>query len=730
MPSLAAPPPRRKKRVHTPTVLQMEAVECGAASLAMVLHYYDCHITLEELRVECGVSRDGSKAANILKAARKYGLIAKGYRKELQALYEVNLPVIIFWQFRHFLVLDGFDARFFYLNDPASGKRRVSHEEFDQNFTGIVLTFSLTPDFKKVKADSNLWINLAQRFVGAKSPFLFILCCGILLVVPEMAIPVFSRIFVDYYLIAGITGWIRPLLGAMVLFALLKMVLLWLREKYLLRIETVLSVSNSAVFLQHLLRLPMVFFFQRMSGDLANRLAMINQVAMLLSRRLMGLALSFFVILVYGGIMFFYDWALAVISLILASLNFILLYYFSRRVKESNMVFLTEISKLSGITMNGIYNIETIKATGAEADFFEKWSGFLTKSKNAFQRMGLQLQILSVLPQLLGALSMAVVLGLGSLAVMNGRMTLGMLVAFLSMMIGMMAPIQEFINLTAEIQFVKGNVTKINDILDYPPQIQVFSPTMEDSFRGLDRGRSRLVGEVEFRHISFGYNHLESPLIRDFNLHLTPGARVALVGASGSGKSTISKLLLGLFKPWEGDILLDGQPINEFGAEVLSHSLTMVDQDIFLFEGTIRENLTLWNPLVPDQDLVRAARDAEIHDVISARRGGYNSPINEGGANFSGGQRQRLEITRALALNPRIVVLDEATSALDPLTEKKIDDNIRRRGCTMLIIAHRLTTIRDCDEIIVLSDGLIVQRGTHNDLIRMEGPYSRLIAME
>jgi NHLM bacteriocin system ABC transporter peptidase/ATP-binding protein len=717
------------KRVRTPTVLQMEAVECGAAALAMILAYYGRIVPLEELRIECGVSRDGSKASNMVKAARKYGLVAKGFRKEPQELQGLTLPMIIFWNFNHFVVLEGIRKGKVYINDPGNGQRVVSEEEFDQSFTGVVLTFEPGPDFTKGGSKPGLLGSLRNRLSGSAAALVYVTLAGLFLVIPGLVIPTFSMVFLDDILVKQMTGWIRPLLLVMTLTALMRLALSWIQAYYLLRLETKLALSSSAKFFRHVLRLPADFFAQRFGGEVGNRVQTNDRVAQLLSGDLANNALSLLQISFFAILMLQYDLILTFIGVASALLNIAALKFVSQRRVNTNQKLLQEQGKLMGTTMNGLQMIETLKATGSESDFFAQWSGYQAKVLNAQQELGLSSQYLSSVPALLTTLNNLAILSVGALRVMNGHLSIGMLVAFQSLMSSFITPVKNLVDLGGKLQETEGDMNRLNDVLQYPWDSQfsreIEGPGGESEQKEPDQ--IRLAGQLELRNITFGYNKLEAPLIEDFCVTLKPGDRVALVGASGSGKSTVAKLVSGLYEPWSGEILLDGRPRHSYPRSLLTNSVAVVDQDIFMFEGSIRENLTMWDDTLDAVCVTEAAKDACIHDDIASRSRGYESTAAEGGANFSGGQRQRLEIARALVGNPNILILDEATSALDANTEKIVDDNVRRRGCTCLIVAHRLSTIRDCDEIIVLERGKVVQRGTHEELIGVEGPYATLI---
>ncbi len=714
--------------VDSPTVLQMEALECGAAALGIVLAHYGRWVPLEQLRADCGVSRDGSKASNMMKAARRYGLVAKGFKTEPGQLRKMHPPLIIHWNFNHFVVLDGFRRGKVRINDPGSGPRTITEEELDQAFTGVVLKLEPGPDFEPVGEPPRLVPALLRRLSGLRAALVFVLLAGLALVMPGLVMPVYSKLFVDQVLLRDYDSWVRPMLVAMGLTAVLTGALTWLQQAYLLRLETKMAVSSSARFFWHVLRMPIDFFAQRMTGDIAGRVAANDRVAQLLSRDLATNALGSFLIVFYAILMFQYDVLLTLVGVFIVSLNVAALRFVSRKRIDANRNLLQEQGKLSGTALAGLKVIEMLKAQGGESDLYTRWAGYQTKVVNIRQRLEQSTQTLEAIPPFLAALTTATILGLGSLRVIDGALTLGSLVAFQALMFAFTQPVQRMVSLGSKLQNVEGDMNRLDDVLRYPADSAlVAAEATDDDWLG-NSGPVKLTGHLELRNVAFGYSRLGPPLIEDFNLLLEPGLRVALVGSSGSGKSTLSALVNGLYQPWSGEILFDGAHRSEIPRSVITASMASVDQSISLFEGTIRENLTLWDSTIPMAQVLAAARDAQIHEDIAARSGGYESEMAENGANWSGGQRQRLEIARALVGNPSLLVLDEATSALDSSTETAIDEALRRRGCTCLIVAHRLSTIRDADEIIVLAQGKVVQRGTHDQLRDEDGLYAQLIS--
>ncbi|HTQ75379.1 MAG TPA: NHLP family bacteriocin export ABC transporter peptidase/permease/ATPase subunit [Burkholderiales bacterium] len=727
----ATPAPKkapRLQRKRTPTILQMEAVECGATALAIVMAYYKRYVPAEELRLACGVSRDGSKASNVVRTARNYGFNAKGIKREPGTLHDVPLPFIVFWNFNHFLVVEGFGPGRVYLNDPASGRRSVTVEEFDHSFTGVVLALEPGPDFKRGGEPPDILVALRSRLVGAHSALTYLFLAGLAMVLPGLVVPVFTKVFIDEVLVQHFENWVRPLLLGMVLTMLLMGALSWVKSYYLARFRTVLGVTTASRFFWHVLRLPIVFYAQRSAGEVAGRVAINERVAGLLAGQVAEAVLNVLMVVFYALLMFFYDWVLTLVGVLTAVGNIAFMRYISRRQVEANQKLAIDSGKLIGASMNGLRLIETLKASGLEGDFFAKWSGYQSKVMNGMQSIGATSLWLGTVPPFLTTLNGVLVIGIGGLRVMDGHLSMGMLVAFQALMAGFTGPINQLVGLGSQIQELQGDMNRLDDVLKYKldPRAggELAAPPPEDM-------PPKLNGSLELRNVTFGYSPLDPPLLKDFSLTLKPGDRVALVGPSGCGKSTISKLVLGLYEIWEGEILFDGRTRDEIPRDVLVNSLALVDQDITLFSGTVRDNLTLWDDSIAEADVIQAAKDAEIHSIIAARPGSYDSRVGEQGGNFSGGQRQRLEIARALATNPSILVLDEATSALDPVTEQHIDANIRARGATCLIVAHRLSAIRDCDEIIVLNRGQVVQRGTHDELKQDKSNlYVRLIQTE
>ena len=719
-----------------PSILQMEATECGAAALSMVLAHYGCWVPLEKMRADCGVSRDGSKALNIIRAAREYGMIGRGYRCQIEKLDELPMPSILFWEFNHFLVLRGVKKDKYYLNDPAAGPRVVGASEFGKSFTGVVLAMQPGPDFQKQEsARPSLFRELMNYIRGNVTSLLFVFLVTLLLVVPGIIAPVFTKIFIDDVLLQNARSWMRPLIIGMVATALISALFTWMQQKTLNRFQQKLSITLSSRFFWHLLRLPTDFFAQRFIGDLNSRVQACDQMAALVSGQLATNAVQLIMVFFYGVVMFFYDvWmTLAVISLNM--INMIMLKVLTKVRDESLQRVEKENRKLAGVSINGVSIIETLKSNGLENEFFSKWAGYHGNMVVAQQRFAIWTSVLNLFPTMTTALTTIFVLGLGSWRITEGDLTIGSVIAFNMLATNFSSPFAGLLAASQSLQAARVSITMINDVMRYERDKRYARETWgaldyKELFQAPGQLSGQLSGRIEVRDVTFGYSVKEEPLIKDLSLTIRPGQRVALVGGSGSGKSTLAKIIVGLLKPWSGRILYDGSPLESFDPAVLANSVAFVDQEVVLFQGSLRDNLSLWDYSMPEYNVTRALRDADIFDEVAKRSTHYDVQVDENGRNFSGGQRQRLEIARALATNPSIVVFDEATAALDPVTEQRIDEHIRRRGCTCIIVAHRLSTVRDADEIIVLEKGSILERGTHDELIAVtDSRYHELVSL-
>jgi NHLM bacteriocin system ABC transporter peptidase/ATP-binding protein len=720
----SAPPPETPVR-RTPTILQLESVECGAAALAMVLAFHGRHVPLEQMRVDCGVSRDGSKASGLLRAARAHGLVARGFRKEPGDLAELPLPAIAFVNFNHFVVVEGTRAGRVFLNDPARGRRSVTSAEFDQAFTGVVLTFEKGPEFKPGGTAPSVLRSLVQYLDGFRASIGGAIAVGLALVLPGLAIPWLLGRFVDEVLVANMDGLATPLLIGLMVAAAGRSLLVAIQARLLMDTFGRAARVSARRFFAQALSLPMPFYAQRSAGEIAARVDLNERVAETISSDLATLALHLFTASFFLILMVRLEPRLAILVVACVSVELLAWRALALRTAEISQELSVQGGKLAGMATGGLANIESIKAGGQETALLRKWLGMQVQYLNASIRSQRAMVWLGEAPTLMGLVASLAVLGYGAMLIIRREgFSVGDLVAFQVLLAGFAAPLQGLFSQTQALQSLRGDLSRLDDVLHHKTEAGVGVDTA-----GAPAG-PRPAGSLEFREVTFGYNRGEPALLENFSASVRPGGRVAVVGASGSGKSTLARLAAGLFVPWSGEVLIDGKPRGEHDRAQLARSLAFVDQDVALFEGTVRENLTLWDE-APAESIERALRDAALDAGILEDRGGLDTPLQEGARNLSGGQRQRLEIARALVRDPAILILDEATSALDPVSEARVEANLRARNVACLVIAHRLSTVRDADEIVVLDRGLVVERGRHEELMQLPGGrYAALVAGE
>ena len=713
-----------KGTVRVPVIMQLEMTECGAASLAMVMAYFGKWLTLERTRQDCGVSRDGSNLKNIMTAAESYGMEAHAYSADLASIKEEGpFPCIIHWGFNHFVVLDGFRGKYAYLNDPARGFVKVPMEEFDKQYTGVMIVLSPGEGFEPSGKRKSVFQFAAQRLKGTGSAVAFVALISVIASLLSMISPGFSRIFLDRILVGESEKFVRGFFIFLSAFVALQITVLWIQTIYMKKIQGKMAAVGNSSYLWKVLHLPMQFFAQRLSGDLADRQTMNANIAGTLVNVLSPLALNFGMMVFYLVVMVRYDFLLTVVGIVSVIINIFMSRYISSKRVNITRVQTRDEGKLSANTVGGIEMIETLKACGAEDGYFERWSGLqasVNAQKVAYARLN---QYLGIVPSLVSGLSGIAVLGLGVYLVLQGKFTVGMVMAFQGLLNSFTAPANSMITAGQTVQEMTAQMERIEDVMNYPDD-PVFSGTKSGDTT------QKLGGRLEMKNVTFGYSRLQEPLLKDFSLTLEPGKKVAFVGPSGCGKSTLTKLISGLYQPWSGEILYDGKPLSEIDHDTFTGSVSVVDQDIVMFDDTISNNVKMWNASIEDFETILAARDACIHEDIMQREEGYQHHLLENGKDFSGGQRQRLEIARALAQEPTILVMDEATSALDAKTEYDVVRRITDRGISCVVVAHRLSTIRDCDEIIVLDHGKVVERGTHEELYDNGGLYSRLVSNE
>ncbi len=715
--------PVTKGAAKVPTIMQLEALECGAACLCMVMAYYGKWVPLEQARKDCGVSRDGSKAKNVIIAARNYGFKAKGFRCEVEGLKKsISYPCIIHWNFNHFVVLEGFKGNYAYINDPGRGEVKVSMDEFDRAFTGICLAIEPGEDFEPSGKKKSVLEYVREHLKGAGEAMVFLIITSVLGYLFGLLNPVFTKFFMDRLLTGENSGLLMPFVFLMSVLAISQIIVAFIQAIYQMKINGKIAAVGNSSFMWNVLKKPMEFFSQRLSGDILQRQGTNASIASTLVNTFTPLFLNSVMMVFYLVVMLRYSAILTLVGIAAISVNLILSRIIANKRESIMRIQVRDKGKLSAATVSGIQMVETIKASGAENGYFQKWAGYQASANTQSVRFTRLNAFLGGLPALTSQLANLTVVILGVFLTISGEFTIGAIMTFQGFLSQFMSPVMTIISAGESIQIMRTDMERIDDVMKYPEDEH-----FKDEPAKAEEDYSKLGGKVELRNVTFGYSRLSDPLISDFSMTLEPGSRVAFVGTSGCGKSTLSKLISGLYKPWSGEILFDGKPIKDIDRTVFTSSVAVVDQDIVLFEDTIENNIRMWNKSLKDFEITMAAKDAQIYDDIMARDGGFSGVLAEGGKDLSGGQRQRIEIARVLAQDPSIIIMDEATSALDAKTEYELVKAVKDRGITCIVIAHRLSTIRDCDEIIVMDHGKVLMRGTHEELMAKGGAYAEFV---
>lgn len=711
--------PSGRRLSESPVVIQMEAAECGAACLVSVLARHGRHVTLEEARRVSGVSRDGSSALQIKAAAEHWGLSCDGYSVESAELADVALPAILFWGFDHFVVLEGWSRGRWRIMDPAGGRRWVSAEEFDHRFTGVVLELAPGDDFAPGGRPPGLWPALASRMRGSWRVLAAAAACGILVAVPAFILPALGAAYVDRVLLGGVHSWMLTMVAIAIGAMLVAGALSWTQQVILEKLEQRLAITSGVTLMEHVLRLPVDYFSHRYGGDIVQRIGSVETVVELLATKLAPAVVGLITSSLFVVAMAFLDWRLTCIAVAVIGVVLLVVLRGGRALADDARSVERESGMAAGTLASGLAAIETVKFSGREQDLFARVASANARVTAASQSMEVRAALLEQGPEfLVSVLVSAVVLSVGGLQVMKGQMTIGTLLAFQALLVAFMGPALELASLAQEVQSLRASLARIDDVMRHPTD-----PLARPAPVG---AAPRCVESIEFRDVTFGYSESGDPLLRDFNLSVGPGRRVALVGASGSGKSTVARLACGLYAPWTGEVLVGGVPLRGVSRSDRATCMATVGQSPILLEGSLRDNLSLWDPQVSDEAMREAIADAGLSSLVEAR-GGLGMAIAEGGSNLSGGEAQRVELARALARRPAILILDEATSALDATTESRIDRAIRRRGCACIVVAHRLSTVRDADEIVVLDSGVVVERGSHDELMAIDGAYAAFV---
>lgn len=716
------------KAKKTPLFLQSNSGESGAICLAMLLGHYGSFPKLAEVKNSCDCGNDEIEPVNLLEASRRFGFDADFLQLPFNELKNQACPFILPATSGKFILLVKKTGSSFIIHDPESGRKKISIDDLATKFSGRIMVAKPGKNFVASGRQSSFIKETCRRLFGYKSGVAYVLLAGFILLIPAIVIPALNKIFFDDIILMGQTLWYKPMLMIMGLLLVSGCILVFMQQVILLRFEIKMSMVDSAGFVSHILSIPYTYFQTHPTGDTVKRIKLNDAIATMLSREMTQLVISLITVFFYGIVMIKYSLLLTVAGVSIMLVNILALKYFSAKRTALNQALFQKQQRTFNMASVGIEHIETLKASGWENNFFTLWSSYLITAINDEQKLGFTSRLLTVLPEFLAQLNNVIIVILGGLLIISGEISIGVFIAMQSFIANLADPVKNVVEIAGNIQLNKSNLNNLMDSLDEPVD-QLCQQEGRTPIEQITPFNARLNGKLEVKDITFSYSKFSTPLIKNFSLQVEPGQRIALVGGSGCGKSTILKVIAGLYAPDSGEIFYDGMNINTINSDVLRNSRAIVDQDVFLFTGTVSDNIVMWNRAIDYESIVEAAKDADVHEVITERPDGYQAKVAPGGGNFSGGQRQRLEIARALVTNPAIIFMDEATSALDAETERLVMENIRKRKCTTVTVAHRLSTVKSYDQILVIDQGGVVQRGTHEELVKEQGKlYYKLVS--